>query len=106
MDMAAFVEDAIFEAQRDLRHLHRHREPADDEHPQDRTRPAHRQRDGDPGYIAEANGAGQGGGERRVRVDDVALENEPFDVRLGISTEVPYEYDGEETSTEQKTKER
>jgi hypothetical protein len=44
--------------------------------------------------------------KRRVRVDDFALENAPFDVRLGISTEVPYEYDGEETSTEQKTKER
>jgi len=34
------------------------------------------------------------------------LPNEPLDVRLGISTEVPFEYDGEETSTEQKTKER
>ena len=42
----------------------------------------------------------------RVAVDDFQLPNEPLDVRLGISTEVPFEYDGEETSTEQKTKER
>jgi mRNA capping enzyme, beta chain len=42
----------------------------------------------------------------RVKVDDFQLPNEPLDVRLGISTEVPFEYDGEETSTEQKTKER
>jgi len=42
----------------------------------------------------------------RVTVDDFQLPNEPLDVRLGVSTEVPFEYDGEETSTEQKTKER
>jgi hypothetical protein len=42
----------------------------------------------------------------RVAVDDIELQNHPLDVRLGISTEVPFEYDGEETSTEQKTKER
>ena len=42
----------------------------------------------------------------RVAVDDFQLPNAPLDVRLGISTEVPFEYDGEETSTEQKTKER
>ena len=42
----------------------------------------------------------------RVTVDDVSLQGHPLDVRLGISTEVPWEYDGEETSTEQKTKER
>jgi hypothetical protein len=42
----------------------------------------------------------------RVAVDDFHLPNEPLDVRLGVSTEVPFEYDGEETSTEQKTKER
>jgi len=42
----------------------------------------------------------------RVTVDDFQLPNEPLDVRLGISTEVLFEYDGEETSTEQKTKER
>jgi hypothetical protein len=42
----------------------------------------------------------------RVKVDDVELQDQPLDVRLGVSTEVPFEYDGEETSTEQKTKER
>jgi mRNA capping enzyme, beta chain len=42
----------------------------------------------------------------RVKVDDFSLEGHPFDIRLGISKEVPFEYDGEETSTEQKTKER
>jgi mRNA capping enzyme, beta chain len=42
----------------------------------------------------------------RVKVDDVELHNQPLDIRLGISSEVPWEYDGEETSTEQKTKER
>jgi mRNA capping enzyme, beta chain len=42
----------------------------------------------------------------RVTVIDVELAEQPLDVRLGVSTEVPWEYDGEETSTEQKTKER
>jgi hypothetical protein len=42
----------------------------------------------------------------RVKVDDMELKDQPLDVRLGISTEVSFEYDGEETSTEQKTKER
>jgi hypothetical protein len=42
----------------------------------------------------------------RVTVNDVELASQPLDVRLGVSTEVPWEYDGEETSTEQKTKER
>jgi hypothetical protein len=42
----------------------------------------------------------------RVTVNDVELKGHPLDVRLGISTEIPWEYDGEETSTEQKTKER
>lgn len=42
----------------------------------------------------------------RVKVDDFELQGAPLDVRLGVSTEVPFEYDGEETSTEQKTKER
>ena len=42
----------------------------------------------------------------RVKVDDVELHGHPLDVRLGISSEAPWEYDGEETSTEQKTKER
>jgi mRNA capping enzyme, beta chain len=44
--------------------------------------------------------------KKRVQVDDFPLENAPLDVRLGVSTEEPFEYDGEETSTEQKTKER
>ncbi len=44
--------------------------------------------------------------KKRVKVDDFVLDGKPLDVRLGISTEEPFEYDGEETSTEQKTKER
>lgn len=44
--------------------------------------------------------------KKRVKIDDFVLEGKPLDVRLGISTETPFEYDGEETSTEQKTKER
>jgi hypothetical protein len=44
--------------------------------------------------------------KKRVTVDDIELGSEPFDIRLGVSTEVPFEYDGEETSTQQKTKER
>lgn len=43
--------------------------------------------------------------KQRVLVDDFALPGLPFDVRLGVSTETPFEYDGE-TATEQKTKER
>ena len=44
--------------------------------------------------------------KKRVVVDDFQLEGFPLDVRLGVSTEVPFEYDGEEESTEQKAKER
>ena len=44
--------------------------------------------------------------KKRVTVDDFSLGAIPFDVRLGISTEIPFEYDGEETSTKQTTKER
>lgn len=44
--------------------------------------------------------------KKRVAIDDFELSDQPLDVRLGVSTEVPWEYDGEETSTEQKTKER
>jgi hypothetical protein len=44
--------------------------------------------------------------KKRLKVDDFELEGHPLDVRMGISTEEPYEYDGEETSNEQKTKER
>lgn len=43
--------------------------------------------------------------KQRVLVDDFALNGMPFDVRLGVSSEVPFEYDGE-TATDQKTKER
>lgn len=44
--------------------------------------------------------------KKRVAVDDFELEQSPFDIRLGVSTEDPYEYDGEETSTKQNTRER
>lgn len=44
--------------------------------------------------------------KKRVLVDDFAMESAPFDVRLGVSTEEPFDYDGEETSTKQTTKER
>jgi hypothetical protein len=44
--------------------------------------------------------------KKRVKVDDFSLDDVPFDVRLGVSTEEPFEYDGEETSTKQTTKER
>ena len=44
--------------------------------------------------------------KKRVAVNDVDLGDHPLDVRLGISTEIPFEYDGEETSTKQKAKER
>jgi len=42
----------------------------------------------------------------RVCVNDFKIENSKYDVRLGVSTEQPWEYDGEEVSTEQKDKER
>lgn len=35
----------------------------------------------------------------RVTVTDFALDDSPFDVRLGISTEVPYEQDDEEMAS-------
>jgi hypothetical protein len=44
--------------------------------------------------------------KKRVLVDDFTMESAPFDVRLGISNEIPFEYDGDETSTKQTTKER
>ena len=44
--------------------------------------------------------------KKRVLVDDFSMESAPFDVRLGISSEIPFEYDGDETSTKQTTKER
>lgn len=43
--------------------------------------------------------------KQRVQVNDFELNGLPFDVRLGVSTEIPFEYD-DETATEQKTKER
>lgn len=43
--------------------------------------------------------------KKRILVNDFILEGHPFDVRLGMATEMPFEYDGE-TATEQKTKER
>jgi hypothetical protein len=43
--------------------------------------------------------------KKRVLVNDFELKGKPFDVRLGISSETPFEYDGE-TATEQKNKER
>lgn len=44
--------------------------------------------------------------KKRVLVDDFNMDSEPFNVRLGVSTEEPFEYDGDETSTKQTTKER
>ena len=56
--------------------------------------------------VNEATDEQKGEIKTRVTVDDFHLPGAPLDVRLGVSTEVPFEYDGEETSTEQKTKER
>lgn len=42
----------------------------------------------------------------RVYVDDITLEDCQFDVRLGISTEVGFLYDGKETSNNQRDRER
>ena len=56
--------------------------------------------------IDEATDEQVGQIKKRVKVDDFSLNDAPFDVRLGVSTEVPFEYDGEETSTKQTTKER
>jgi hypothetical protein len=56
--------------------------------------------------INEATDEQVGEVKTRVCVSDMELKDQPLDVRLGISTEALFEYDGEETSTEQKTKER
>lgn len=56
--------------------------------------------------VNEATDEQVGEVKTRVCVSDMELNDQPLDVRLGISTEVAFEYDGEETSTEQKTKER
>jgi mRNA capping enzyme, beta chain len=42
----------------------------------------------------------------KVCNEDFTIQNSKYDIRLGISTETPWEYDGEEVSTEQKDKER
>jgi hypothetical protein len=42
----------------------------------------------------------------KVCTSDFRIDGSSFDVRLGISTEDPWEYDGEEVSSEQKDKER
>jgi len=42
----------------------------------------------------------------RVCTNDFEVSNSNYDVRLGISTEEPWEYDGDEVSTEQKDKDR
>jgi len=44
--------------------------------------------------------------KKRVQVDDFSPDDFPFDLRLGVSTEEPFEYDGEETSNKQRTRER
>ena len=56
--------------------------------------------------VDEATDEQVGQVKKRVKVDDFSLDDVPFDVRLGVSTEEPFEYDGEETSTKQTTKER
>jgi hypothetical protein len=44
--------------------------------------------------------------KKRICVNDFQLDDSAFDVRLGVSSEEPWEYDDEEVSTKQKTKER
>jgi len=56
--------------------------------------------------IDEATDEQVGQIKNRILVDDFSLDDSPFDLRIGISSEIPFDYDGEETSTEQKTKER
>ena len=43
--------------------------------------------------------------KQRIEVNDFQHQSLPFDVRIGVSRETPFEYDGE-TATDQKTKER
>jgi hypothetical protein len=43
--------------------------------------------------------------KKRMHVDDFAIPQSPFDVRLAVNQEIPFEYDGE-TASDQKTKER
>jgi hypothetical protein len=43
--------------------------------------------------------------KQRIEVSDFQHQSLPFDVRIGVSQETPFEYNGE-TATDQKTKER
>lgn len=43
--------------------------------------------------------------KKKVSTDDFAIDDAPFNVRLGISTEEPFEYNGE-IASEEKTRER
>lgn len=56
--------------------------------------------------IDEATDEQVGQIKKKLVVNDYILANQPVDIRLGISSETPFEYDGEETSTDQKTRER
>ena len=56
--------------------------------------------------VDEDTGEQVGHIKKRVLVDDFILDSIPFDVRLGASTEEPFEYDEEEMSTKQTAKER
>jgi hypothetical protein len=44
--------------------------------------------------------------KKRIHVSDFKLDDQPFDVRLGISTEVPYELDDSDEFDELKTRTR
>ncbi len=69
MDMAALIESSIFEAQRHFRHLHRHGEPADYEHPENSAWPAHRQRHRHTCDVAKADRPGKRCRERTPLAD-------------------------------------
>ena len=56
--------------------------------------------------VDEATDEQMGHIKKRIRVDDQSLQGLSLDVRLGISSEEPFEYDGEETSNRQITKKR
>lgn len=55
--------------------------------------------------IDEASDEEVGVVKKRLAVEDFVLEKRPLDVRLGISTETPFVFDGQ-TANEEKTKER
>ena len=44
--------------------------------------------------------------KKRLEVNDVSLNGQPFDVRLGVSSEVPMDHDPEEEATNVRTKKR